>query len=69
MFKNIIYPCFIALFLISACTAASNPKDNTNDKIDSMVNARVDSIVSKLKLKNDSAINALAIQKAQSLKK
>jgi hypothetical protein len=34
-----------------------------------MVNARVDSIVSKLKLKNDSAINALAIQKAQSLKK
>jgi len=53
---------------LCSCTAMENPKDNSSARIDSIANARVDSIKNSLKLKNDSAINAMAAQKAKEMK-
>jgi len=52
---------------MSACTHVSNPQENVQAKIDSMVNARVDSLFNKLKMQNDSIINAKANTKAQEI--
>lgn len=65
--KQIILLALCMAFLMAACTHVTNPQENIQAKIDSMVNARVDSLFNKLKMQNDSIINAKANAKAQEI--
>ena len=55
--------------LLYSCGGSINNKDqqSTQAKIDSMVNAKVDSLFNRLKKQNDSIINAKANAKAQEI--
>jgi hypothetical protein len=68
MKKRILFSRFCFMLTICSCGADLNKqKDNTQAKIDSMVNAKVDSLFSRLKMQNDSIINAKANTKAQEI--
>jgi hypothetical protein len=56
-----------SIIALTACGRVSNPRENMQAKIDSMVNAKVDSVKSRLKMDNDSIINAKANAKAQEI--
>jgi len=58
---------FIVVLAMLSCTAVSNPHENVQAKIDSMVNAKLDSLNNVLRSKNDSIINAKANEKAQEI--
>lgn len=55
------------LALASCNTESANNADNSQAKIDSMVNARVEELRMELEAKNDSMINAMAMLKADSM--
>jgi len=57
----------LSIIALTACGRVSNPRENMQAKIDSMVNAKVDSVKSRLKMDNDSIINAKANAKAQEI--
>ena len=57
----------LCLVLNSCSVDLSKQQQNAQVKIDSMVNAKVDSLFNKLKTQNDSIINAKANAKAQEI--
>ena len=55
------------ILAFASCNSDTATTDNSQAKIDSMVNERVEEIRMELQLKNDSIINELAIYRADSI--
>lgn len=67
MKKNILIPLSLILTFISCSVDVNKQQQNTQAKIDSMVSVKVDSLFNRLKMQNDSIINAKANEKAQEI--
>ena len=67
MKKIILIQFCLALFISSCGVSVNKEQQNTQAKIDSMVNVKVDSLFNRLKKQNDSIINAKANAKAQEI--
>lgn len=67
MKKQVSLMMAAGLLVFASCNSGSTDNSASQAQIDSMVNARVESIRTEMMMKNDSIINAMAQMKADSI--
>ena len=66
--KQLIYFFSVSVLLVS-CNARTGDAETSQDRIDSIVNAKVEALRTEMKMRNDSLINVMARAKADSILK